>query len=245
MKVIWIVFGIFVLVYGSFLLLKNTIFNTKYVITQVNYDSGNLTQYDDPYMYKAISAQIKQENYTIVRFQKNTILASLQMSYPFIKDMVIEFTTANTVKVSLIFQEPELIIRNQTLKFGVFRGHIFPIYSGDSLGKNIKTIIDLPEYLSGYGAMTGFFFRQPASDLIQQVELIYQWFPSLHHIEYLPGGERTIVYIDGKKIYINNLADVAQQIRKYELLKRYYTDFASVKEMDLWSIEVDKLIVKK
>lgn len=242
---IWIVFWVFVVVYGSFLLLKNTLFDTQYVITQVTYDSGNLAQYNDPHMYKSISAWIKQENYTIVRFQKNTILASLQDRYPFIKDMVITFTTANTVKVSLIFQDPEMIIKNRDLKFGVFRGHIFPIYSGDSLGKNVKIVVYLPWYLSGYTSMTWFFFRQSAARIIQQMELIYQWFTGLHHIEYLPGGERSIVFIEGKQVYINNLADVAQQIRKYELLKRYYTNFASLREIDLWSIETDKLIVKK
>lgn len=200
--------------------------------------------YGDPYMYKAISSQIKKENYNIARFNKNTILAWLQDTYPFLKDMTISLVGSNTAKVDLIFQEPELIIRNYNLKFGVFRGHIFSIYSGDSLGKGIK-ILDMPGYLSGYGAMTGFFFRQAYSDLVQQVDLMYQWFPGLHHIEYLPGGERSIVYLEGKKIYINNLGDVAAQIRNYELLKKYYVNFNQLKEIDLWSIELDKVIVKK
>jgi hypothetical protein len=49
----------------------------------------------------------------------------------------------------------------------------------------------------------------------------------------LPGGERSIVYIDGKKFYINNLADIPTQIKNYELLKKYYRDYALLKEVDL------------
>jgi hypothetical protein len=173
LKTIWIMFGIFVLIYGSFLLLKNTLFAQEYTITKVQYNPSDIKQYGDPYLYKAISSQIKSENYNVARFNKNTILAGLQASYPFIKDMTITFVTTNTVKVDLIFQTPELIIRNYNFKYGVFRGHIFPIYSGDSMGTGVH-ILDLPGYLSGYDAMTGFFFRQSYLDLIQQVDLMYQ-----------------------------------------------------------------------
>lgn len=232
------------LVYWSFLLLKNTLFAQKYTITTVQYNVSDIKTYGDPYMYKAISSQIKKENFAIARFNKNTILAWLQDKYPFIKDMIITFVSTNTVRVDLIFQIPEVLIRNYNFKYGVFRGHIFPIYSWDAMGTGVK-ILDMPGYLSGYGAMTGFFFRQAYDDLIQQVELMYQWFPWLHHIEYLAGGERSIVYLAGKRIYLNNLADIATQIKNYELLKKYYVNFNQLTEIDLGSIEMDKVIVKK
>jgi len=244
LKTIWIIFGIFVLIYWSVLLLKNTLFNQQYTITKVLYSVNDIKTYGDPSMYQAITSQIKKENYNIVRFNKNTILAWLQTSYPFIKDMLISFVTTNTVKVSLFFQTPDLIIRNYDVKYGVFLGHIFPISSWDALGTGVH-ILDMPGYLSGYVAMTGFFFRQAYTGLVEQVALMYQWFPWLHHIEYLPGGERSIVFINGKQVYINNLADIPTQIKNYELLKKYYTNFNQLTEIDLWSIELDKVIVKK
>lgn len=244
LKAIWIVFGVFVVVYGWFLLLKNTLLAPENIITVVQYDSWNIATYGDPYMYKTINNQIQKENYNIARLNKNTILAKLQTRYPFLKDMVILRTSPNTVKVDLIFQEPSLIIRNYDLTFGVFRGHIFPIYSWDTLGRWVK-ILDMPGYLSGYSAMTGLFFRQSYVDVIEQVDLIYQGFSWLHHVEYLPGGERSIVYINGRVIYLNNLGDIATQIKNYELLKKYYPGFKQLKEIDLWSIELDKVIVKK
>ncbi len=244
LKAIWIIFGIFVLVYWAFLLLKNTLLAPENIITSIQYDSWDIATYGDPYMYKTITNLIQKENYNIARLNKNTILAKLQEKYPFLKDMAILHTSPNTAKVDLIFQEPSLIIRNYDLKFGVFRGHIFSIYSWDTLGKGVK-ILDMPWYLSGYGAMTGFFFRQSYSELIEQVELMYQGFPWLHHIEYVPGGERSIVYLNGKIIYLNNLWDIVTQIKNYELLKKYYPGFKQLKEIDLWSIELDKVIVKK
>jgi hypothetical protein len=70
LKMVWIIFGIFVVVYGSFLLLKNTLFAQQYVITKVQYDTGDIQKYNDPYMYKLISAYIKKENYNIVRLNR-------------------------------------------------------------------------------------------------------------------------------------------------------------------------------
>ena len=244
LKTIWIIFWIFVLIYWSILLLKNTLFNQEYTITKVLYNVSDIKLYGDPTMYQTITAQIKKENYNIVRFNKNTILAWLQTTYPFIKDMLISFVTTNTVKVNLFFQTPELIIRNYDLKYWVFLGYIFPINSWDLLGTGVH-ILDMPGYLSGYAAMTGFFFRQAYTGLVEQVDLMYQWFPWLHHIEYLPGGERSIVFINGQQVYINNLADIPTQIRNYELLKKYYSSFNQLTEIDLWSIELDKVIVKK
>jgi hypothetical protein len=109
--------------------------NTTYIITKIQYYVKDVKIYNDPLLYKTISAQIKQENYNVVRFQKNDLLATLQTTYPFIKDMAITFIADNVVRVKLTFQEPELIIRNQSHKFGVFRGHIFPILSGNVLGQ--------------------------------------------------------------------------------------------------------------
>lgn len=39
MKAIWIIFGLVVVVYGGFLLLKNTLFAREYTIVKVQYDS--------------------------------------------------------------------------------------------------------------------------------------------------------------------------------------------------------------
>lgn len=103
----------------------------------------------------------------------------------------------------------------------------------------------MPEYLSGINNLSGFFYRQSTTGLVLQTQLIYEGFSGMHHVEYLPGGERSIVYIDGKKLYINNLGSIPNQIRNYDLLKKYYKDYAQLEHIDLGSLEKDKIIVKK
>ena len=51
--------------------------------------------------------------------------------------------------------------------------------------------------------------------------------------------------MDGKKLYINNLGDIQNQIRNYQLLKKYYKDYTKLAEVDLGSLENDKVIVSK
>lgn len=143
LKTIWIIFISFTLIYGGFLLFRSTLLNTTYIITKVQYYVNDIKAYTNPLLYKEISAQIKKENYNVIRFQKNDLLAKLQEKYPFVKDITITFITDNAVRVNLIFQEPELIIRNQQQKYGVFRGHTFLLAPKDLLGTGTK-ILDLP-----------------------------------------------------------------------------------------------------
>lgn len=244
LKVLWTIFIIFTLIYGGFLLFQNTLFAQSYVITKVQYAVSSVKKYDNPALYKAIADQIKKENYHIVKLNKGSILTKLQEAYPFIQSIDIIFVQDNVVKVTLSFKEPDFILRNQDKRFGVFGSTTLPLYSGSTLGKT-WLILDLPGYMSGWAYMTGLFYRQPATGLYQQIQLMYQAFPKLERLEYLPWGERSIIYLAGKRLYINNLGDILQQINNYQLLKKYYTDFARLTEIDLWSLEKDKIIVKK
>ncbi len=243
-KIVWIIFIAFSLVYWSFLLLKNTLFAHQYVIKRVLYDSWNIATYDEPYLYKSINNRIKWENYYVVKLYKSRVLNDIRSQCPIVLDMSIEYSSANTVAVKLTFIPFDMIIRNQNVRFGLIGSQLLQIYTWNKITKGTN-VLDLPGYLSGMNIMSGLFFRQPATWLVQQVELLYQWFPGLDHVEYLPGGERSIVYLEGKKFYINNLGDIPNQIRNYELLKKYYKDFVKLSDIDLGSLEKDKVIVKK
>lgn len=41
------------------------------------------------------------------------------------------------------------------------------------------------------------------------------------------------------------LSDIQNQLKNYQLLKKYYKDYPLLKEIDLGSLEKDKVIVKK
>ncbi len=247
-KTIWIVFGLFATIYWCFFFLKNSIFNHQYTIKRVVYNTGNILWYDDPYLYKRINTWIKWENYSVVKRYTSRILEDIQAMYPMVSDIEVTYISSNTVFITLVFSPISLIIRNQNTRFGLIKDVIFPIYSGNKIANDIR-ILDLPSYMSGVTTLSWLFFRQSATWLIQQIDLLYQWFPWLgsgeNHIEYLPWWERSIVYIEKKRFYINNLGDIPNQIRNYQLLKKYYKEYAQLQDIDLWSLEKDKVIVRK
>jgi len=243
-KIIWISFFVFAFIYWGFLLFKNTIFSPQYIIKKIHYNSWDISRYDWPYFYKAITYQLKWENYRIAKLNRSSIVKQIQTQFPILSNLVIEYTNPNTVDVKIDFHKPQLIIKNQNLEFWVYNSYIFPIYSWNQIWKWAR-LIDLPDYLSWLNGLSWFFFQQTPNDFFQQIELIYQWFPKMDRIEYVPWWQRTIIYLGNKKIYINNLWDIPQQIKNFELLKKYYSDYGLLKEIDLGSIEKDKIIVKK
>lgn len=208
------------------------------------YDSWDIARYDEPYMYRRITNWIRGENYYVAKRYDARILEDMQSRYPMITNIAIDYRSSNTVFVKLEFRPIDMVLRNQERRRALVGETILPLYSGNKIANSIK-ILDMPEYLSGMNIMSWLFYRIPASGLVQQTELLYQWFPGLHHIEYLPWGERSIVFLDGKKYYINNLWDIPNQIRNYQLLKKYYKDYAQLEDIDLWSLEKDKIIVRK
>ena len=243
-KIVRIIFIIFALIYWWFLLLKNTLFAHQYTIKRVMYDSWDIARYDEPYMYRRITNWIRGENYYVAKRYDARILEDMQSRYPMITNIAIDYRSSNTVFVKLEFRPIDMVLRNQEKRWALVGETILPLYSGNKMANSIK-ILDMPSYLSGMNIMSWLFYRIPASGLVQQTELLYQWFPGLHHIEYLPGWERSIVFLDGKKYYINNLWDIPNQIRNYQLLKKYYKDYAQLEDIDLWSLEKDKIIVRK
>lgn len=243
-KFIWVIFILFALIYWSFYALKSSIFNHQYTIKRVIYDSWDIVWYDEPYLYKHINTRIKGENYYVAKLYLSRVLRDIKSTYPMVTDINIEYRSSNTVAIKLTFKPIDMVIRNQEIRFALIDGVLLPIYSGNAIAKGIQ-ILDLPPYLSGMNYLSGLFYRQPATGLVQQVSLLYQWFSWLNHIEYLPWWERSIVYSEGKKFYINNLWDIPNQIRNFQLLKKYYKDYNKLWDIDLGSLEKDKIIVKK
>ncbi len=243
-KIIWIIFILFALIYGWFFVLKKSLFNHQYVIKRVVYASWDIAWYDDPYLYKRINTWIKGENYYVVKLYISRVLDDIRAIYPMVADISLEYISSNTVSVALTFSPIDLVIRNQDFRFALIGTKILPIYSWNAIAKDIH-VLDLPTYLSGMTTLSGLFYRQTASELVQQVSLLYQGFSGLNRIEYLPWGERSIVYLGDKKFYINNLGDISNQIRNYQLLKKYYKDYSKLESIDLGSLEKDKVIVKK
>ena len=234
----------FALIYGGFFLLKSSIFNHQYTIKRVLYDSWDVAWYDEPYLYRRINTRVKGENYYAVKIYKSRIVNDIRLLYPMVSDIGVQYVSSNTVAIKLTFRPIDMVIKNQEVRFALIGNSILQIYSWNKISNGIK-VLDLPPYLSGMNTLSGLFYRQSASGLVQQIELLYQWFPGLDHIEYLPWWERSIVFLNGKQFYINNWWDIGNQIRNYQLLKKYYKDYSKLQEIDLGSLEINKVIVRK
>jgi len=172
-------------------------------------------------------------------------LKGIQKDYPIVSDLVIEYVPKSMMRVTIDFVEPDMLIKNQELMFGVYEDFIFQIFSGNQIGQE-KDVLYLPRYASGLATIDGLFFRQWSTELEEQMSLIYAAFPEAKFVAYLPGAERTVVMTtDSKKLFLSNIADITEQIKNFELLQKYYTGYVHLSEIDLGSLDTDKVIVKK
>lgn len=241
----WIFFGVLVFFYGGFLLLKYTIFVPEYRIAKIDYALSSAKIYDDPYLYKAITSEIKGENIYLLSWNTDAIIEKIQQQYPFVEDIIIVYKAPYTVLVKVIFSSPELILHNENKKFGVYKNTLFELFSWNTLWSSWVVRLEILSFMSWW-ALTWIFFLQSPTDLLDDIRLIKEWFPDIQKLSYLPGGHRMIVDLgNNKKIYINNAIDIQPQIINYQLLKKYYSDFNLLKEIDLGSLEADKVIVRK
>ncbi len=241
----WIFFGILFFFYWGFLLLKYTIFVPEYRITKIDYALSSVKMYDDPYLYKDISSLIKGENIYLLDWNSHRIAETIQQKYPFVEDVIIVYKAPYTVLVKVIFSSPELILKHEERKFWVYNNALFELLSWNTLWSSWVVNLEVLSFNSGW-ALTWIFFLQTPTDLIDDIRLIKEWFPEIQKLSYLPGWHRMIVHLwANRQIYINNAIDIQPQIINYQLLKKYYSEFNLLKEIDLGSLESDKVIVKK
>ncbi len=241
----WIFFGVLVFFYGWFLLLKYTIFVPEYRIAKIDYALSSVETYDDPYLYKKISSLLLWENLYLISRNSHKIIETVKSEYPFIDDVVITYKAPYTLFVKVLFSQPELILKYEEKKFWIYKWYLFELFSGNSLGQSGVIGLEVLSFTSWW-ALTWFFFLQSSDELLDDIHLIKEWFPEIQGLSYIPGGHRMIVSLgNNKKVYINNAIPIQPQIINYQLLKRYYSDFNLLKEIDLGSLESDKVIVRK
>lgn len=241
----YLVIGI-ILIFGIRYVVARTIFASQFTIQKIVYDSGSVGLYDNPYLYKDIRQALLWENfYLYKRFSKGELLDRLQASFPIVKDLQLFYLDKNTVAASVRFYDPDIVFYQGDSKYAVFKDSSYLLLPQNTLGQDVPRVA-LPSYLTGLQNLDGIFYPIASQDLVQQIKLIQSYFTRPKNIVYLPGAERTLVVTaDNKNIYINNLQDIKQQLQKIDRLKQYYPDLAQLKEIDLWSLDASRIIVRK
>lgn len=241
----WVFFAVLIFFYGWFLLLKYTIFVPEYRIAKIDYALSSAEVYDDPYLYKSITSLLKWENLYLISWNSHKIIETVKTEYPFVDDIIIVYKSPYTLLVKVLFSQPELILRYEDQKFGIYEWFLFELFSGNSLGQSGIINLEILSFNSGW-SLTWIFYLQNSNKLMDDIYLIKDWFPEIQWLSYIPWAHRMIVNLDkNKKIYINNAINIQSQIANYQLLKKYYSEFNLLKEIDLGSLEADKVIVKK
>ncbi|NOZ43911.1 MAG: hypothetical protein GXP45_01980 [bacterium] len=133
-RTIWIVSLVLIFVYGTSQVLKRTILAPKYTIQEVKYADKSVKTYDNPYLYKAISEQIKGKNYyRLKRFHKKKILHNIQEKYPLVYYISFEYQDPKQLIVIVDFREPQMIIKSPKRRFAIYHNYNFELFSGSSL----------------------------------------------------------------------------------------------------------------
>ena len=245
----------------------------EYTITKVDYALANVQVYDDPYLYKYITTLIKWENYRVVQRNQSTLLQEIQSSYPFVQTLSIVYKWPNRVFVRVNFDEPRLVVFQWNLRYAVYDHRFFQLFSGNRLWSGalrvelfpglhsfsaesivsgavisgaVVTGVSVPVQSPVPWSLTGLFFQEPFDHFLSNLQTIYDAFPNAKYYQYLVGGQRIVVWLpNDRQVYINLPVDISLQLQNYQYLKQYYSDFSKLKEIDLWSIEMDKVIVRK
>lgn len=244
-KLVLISISLLLWIYVVILAFQKTAFSQEYTIKTIKYSTSDMQTFSNTWLYNQISSLLKKENYYISRLTKSSVLEEVKKNYPLVSNIELSMLWDSTIYVDLDFQEPDLILKIQNKKFWLYGSNVIALSSWSKLSA-WKKILFLPDYLSWAKALSGLFYRIPSAKLIEQIDTIQALLPNLEQITYLPWWEKTLVNMPKWQIlYFNNLIDIVEQVKYYNLLKSYYTDFAKIKEVDLWSSGKDKIIVRK
>jgi hypothetical protein len=132
--VMWVAILLMVFGYGTIFVLKRTIFSPRYLIQNVEYADDSVATYDDPYLYKSISEELKGKNYYLQKaFKKLHLSSTIHAQYPMVDKVKFSYTNPNEVIVQVSFFEPDILIKYQTRRFALLGDYTFELFSGSSL----------------------------------------------------------------------------------------------------------------
>ena len=143
------------------------------------------------------------------------------------------------------FYEPDIVIKLWDRRFAVMWDYNYEIFSGNTIWDDIF-YAELPQYTSWIDSLYWLFHEISQNQFIHDMHFFAEVFPDYERIVYLPWSSMTVVILKSwLRIYVNNQNSLAWQIENYNLIKQYYKEFDSLKSIDLWSLQWDKIIVNK
>lgn len=236
------------LIIGLNYVVNKTIFLPKYNITQVNFSEKTLEVDNNPYLFKDIKQYLIGKNYFIVsKFKKGSIESEIKEKYKTVKNLDIFFVSDNNIWVDITFSKPNIIFQSNIGYLGSKNWVLYEIFSWSIL-LSWAEFIHLPEYFNykNESELEWFFYLTKEKDLTFQIAEIKDFIgkDKIEKITYLPWWWKTILNLVNKKnIYFDNTKSITDQIDKLVSLQKNYTEYETITEIDLWSM--DNIIIKQ
>ncbi len=243
--VFWIIIWLILFFYWIFFVLKSTILQEKYYIHKVKVDIESIKKYDDSYLYDKIRKKIIWKNYYVIKYKhKKNIEKNIKKNYPIVKNIDFFMSTGNTLLTTVNFYDIDLIIKTKKNKFWLFWDFWFKIYTWNTIGSWCFQV-DLPIYVWNINWLTGLFIETPANNFIEYTNQIKNLFSDeLKRLIYFPWAKRFLVETtDKKNIFFNTEKNINNQFKNLHNLKKFYEKYNKIHEIDLWSLNDNKIIV--
>ncbi len=234
---IWIIIFLFL---GVYILITSYIYNPINIISRVSYISGSLDTIYDTRRYTDLNRYLSGVSSISVRYtiwEYPSILRTIQSTYPYIQDIHYEWFSSNTVKLSLSFVSPNLIIRNSTNYRWIYDT---PIWKKSvrllSSAWSIKTtpIISLPRYTDSYTWIDSLVPYLPHDTILYTLSKLSKANTYL----YIPVGNTISFVYDGVIIYLSiknkNLTDIDERIDTIRMLRTKLPYRSTIYSLDIW-----------
>ena len=241
----WAIFIVVFLWFWIYVILQYTLYSPTNYITNIQYNPNSISQYNNPYLYKSIRELVEWKNFFLVKFFDYwSIKSKLESDFPILEDLEIIDTGPNSVSIDINFYQPDILIWFNDAKYWVFWNNIFPLYTGNTLWTWIF-MVELPAYLSGIDTIRWLFYDIWANKFKEDLYKINDSFPQASRIVYLPWAMVTTVFVYDKQLYIHHDTDIDKQVQNFYLLEKYYDWIDWLYSIDLWSLDLDKVVVKE
>lgn len=238
----------------------------KAISTLIKWENYRVVQWNESSILKQLQTMYPfVQSFTVTYKWPGRVFVKLSFEEP--KLIVYQWNLRYAVYNEQFFQ----LFSGNTLGSGALRVELFSAFeaapvavntpvltgkllSGNSLSGTVSSGVTVSwnktTLLSGvaqsHGALTGLFYLESFDHFMSDFQTIAQAFPNAKYFKYLVGGQRMVIWLpNDRTVYINLPVDIWLQLQNYLYLKQYYSDFSKLKEIDLWSIEMDKVIVRK
>jgi len=235
----WWIFLLVPLLLGITRFLWSKVFaNSTHEIKNIIISEESKLMYDSTEIDQWITEYMSWQNFRIFSFTKQTDFDSyIKNQFPLIDTIQVAQTDQNnTVYVEIQYHEPELIITDQTSTWLAYKNQTYLIKPADTIQENILTL-RIPTWIQEIQDLEWLFYHIHSKTLVRIIGNISEILDGkdISDILYIPWGQKLHISYKDKLILFHLDKSLDAQLAKLSDLKQYYSDFAQVTRLDLWS----------